>query len=80
MVRPHDLQLALSIYLRANAAQKVIAGFAETGQFERILPYAQQSGFQPDYTALLQHIVRVNPEKGAEFATSLAKFRRRPAR
>ena len=72
LVRPHDLQLALGIYLKANAAQKVIAGFAETGQFERILPYAQQTGFQPDYTALLQHIVRVNPERGAEFATSLA--------
>ena len=72
LVRPHDVQLALSVYLKANAAQKVIAGFAETGQFDRILPYAQQSGFQPDYTALLQHIVRVNPERGAEFATSLA--------
>ena len=72
IVRPHDLQLALAIYLRANVAQKVVAGFAETGQFDRILPYAQQSGYNPDYTALLQHIIRVNPEKGAEFATALA--------
>jgi clathrin heavy chain len=78
LVRPHDVQLALSVYLKANAAQKVIAGFAETGQFDRILPYAQQTGFQPDYTALLQHIVRVNPEKGAEFATSLANSEQGP--
>ena len=72
IVRPHDLQLALAIYLRANVPQKVVAAFAETGQFDKILPYAQQSGYQPDYISLLQHIIRINPERGAEFATSLA--------
>ena len=72
IVRPHDLQLALTIYLRANVPQKVVAGFAETGQFDKILPYANQSGYQPDYISLLQHIIRINPERGAEFATSLA--------
>ena len=72
IVRIYDTQLALSIYLRANVAHKVVAGFAETGQFEKILPYANQSGYQPDYPSLLQNIVRVNPEKGAEFASALA--------
>ena len=72
VVRAHDTELALSIYLRANVAQKVVAGYAETGQFEKILPYAKESGYSPDFAQLLQHIVRVNPEKGAEFATALA--------
>ncbi|MCJ1469690.1 hypothetical protein MMC07_008326 [Pseudocyphellaria aurata] len=72
VVRLHDTQLALSIYLRANVAQKVVAGYAETGQFEKILPYSKQSGYQPDFAQLLQNIVRVNPEKGAEFAAALA--------
>lgn len=72
MVRPHDMNMALGIYLKANVPQKVVAGFAETGQFEKILPYTAQVGYQPDFVQLLQHIVRVNPEKGAEFATSLA--------
>ena len=72
IVRQYDLQLALQIYLRANVPQKVIAAYAETGQFDKILPYAQQTGYQADYTALLQHIIRVNPERGAEFAGSLA--------
>jgi clathrin heavy chain len=58
IVRPHDLNLALSIYLRANVAPKVVAAFAETGQFEKILPYAAQVGYQPDYVVLLQNIVR----------------------
>lgn len=72
VVRPHDINLALAIYLKSNAPQKVIAGFAETGQFEKILPYSQQAGYQPDFIQLLQNIVRVNPERGAEFATQLA--------
>lgn len=72
MVRPHDMNMALGIYLKANVPHKVVAGFAETGQFEKILPYTSQVGYQPDFVQLLQHIVRVNPEKGAEFATSLA--------
>lgn len=72
IVRPHDLNLALGIYLKANAPHKVVAGFAETGQFEKILPYTQQVGYQPDYIALLQHIARTNPDRAAEFATQLA--------
>lgn len=72
IVRLHDDQLALSIYLRANVPHKSVAGFASTGQFEKILPYAKQSGYQPDFAQLLQNIVKVNPEKGAEFATALA--------
>ena len=72
IVRPHDINMALSIYLRGNVPQKVVASFAETAQFDKILPYAQKVGYNPDYTGLLQHIVRINPEKGAEFATQLA--------
>lgn len=72
IVRAHDIELALAIYLKANVVHKVVAGFAETGNFDKILPYSRQNGYQPDFVALLQHIVRVNPDKGAEFATQLA--------
>jgi clathrin heavy chain len=61
IVRPHDLNLALSIYLRANVAPKVVAAFAETGQFDKILPYATQVGYQPDYVVLLQNIGKLFP-------------------
>lgn len=72
IIRPYDMGLALNVYLESNVPHKVVAGFAETGQFDKILSYSKQVGYQPDYTQLLQHIVRVNPEKGAEFATQLA--------
>ncbi|KAH9902039.1 clathrin heavy chain [Xylariomycetidae sp. FL2044] len=71
-VRPHDINLALNIYLKANVTHKVVAAFAETGQFDKILPYCTQAGYQPDWITLLQHIVRSNPDRGVEFASSLA--------
>ena len=71
MVRAHDMTLALSVYLRANVPNKVIACFAETGQFSKIIVYAQRVNYTPDYASLLQHITRLNPEQGAEFAKLL---------
>jgi clathrin heavy chain len=66
------MNLALSVYLRASVPNKVVACFAETGQFDKIVLYAQKVGYSPDYAQLLQHITRINPDKGAEFATQLA--------
>ena len=73
LVRMQDLPLALQVYKEAGVSQKVIAAMAETGQFDQILPYSKEVGYTPDFNGLLQHIVRVNPDKGAEFASSLAK-------
>ena len=72
IVRMHDIEQALRIYREANVPSKTVAALAETGRFEEIMPYASQAGYQPDYVTLLQHIVRVNPERGSEFATQLA--------
>lgn len=66
------MTLALSVYLRANTPNKVVACFAELGQYDKILLYSKKVGYQPDYVGLLQHIMRASPEKGAEFATQLA--------
>jgi hypothetical protein len=65
------MTLALSVYLRANVPNKVIACFAETGQIEKIVLYSKKVGYSPDYVVLLQHVMRTNPEKGAEFAMQL---------
>ena len=66
------MTLALSVYLRANVPNKVVACFAETGQTDKIVLYSKKVGYTPDFAGLLQHIMRTNPEKGAEFATQLA--------
>jgi clathrin heavy chain len=67
----HDMTLILNIYLQVGVPNKVIACFAETGQTEKIALYSKKVSYRPDYVALLQHVMRTNPEKGAEFATQL---------
>ena len=73
LVRGRDVALARQIYQQAGASQKVIAAMAEAGEFDQILPYSRSVGYTPDFNALLQHIARVDPEKGSDFAISIAK-------
>jgi clathrin heavy chain len=73
LAKPHDLNLALAIYKEANVSQKVVAALAELGHYDLILQYCNGVGYTPDYNVLLQHVVRINAEKGAEFASQLAK-------
>lgn len=40
-------------------------------KIEKIALYPKKVGYSPDYVSLLQHVMRVNPEKGAEFASQL---------
>lgn len=72
IVKAHgDPALALAVYIRANVSIKVVSCLAELGHFDKILPYCQKVGYQPDYTNLIQNLVRVNPDKASEFATLL---------
>jgi len=73
LAKPHDLNLALAIYKQAIVPQKVVASLAELGHYDLILQYCNGVGYTPDYTVLLQHVLRINGDKGAEFASQLAK-------
>jgi clathrin heavy chain len=71
IIKQFDQSLALLVYLQANCPAKVIVCFAETGQYNKIILYAQKVGYQPDYNYLLQLIMRTDPDKGGEFASLL---------
>jgi len=53
------------IYLFFTPTPQVISSAEKTPLLEKV-------GYTPDYVGLLQHVMRMNPEKGAEFATQLA--------
>jgi clathrin heavy chain len=73
MIKPVSPKFALSVYLRAEVSSKVVQCFAETGEFEKIVLYAQKVGFQPDYVHILRMVLRSNPDKAVPFAQSLVK-------
>jgi len=70
-VRPHDLTVACSIYFRANSSDKVIACFAELGQYDKIVAYAKKANISPDFMFLLGRILTVNPTGAVQFAKQL---------
>lgn len=71
LAKPHDLNLALSIYLRGNVPHKVVQCFAEMGQFDKIILYAKKVNFEPDYAFQMKQVLRTHPENAATFAQML---------
>ena len=67
MVKQVDPTLALSVYLWPNLLIKVIQCFAKTGRFQKIVLYAKNFNYQPEYILLLHNIMRINPEQGEQF-------------
>eukprot|EP00004_Rigifila_ramosa_P013327 TRINITY_DN293_c0_g1_i1.p1 TRINITY_DN293_c0_g1~~TRINITY_DN293_c0_g1_i1.p1 ORF type:complete len:1689 (+),score=479.53 TRINITY_DN293_c0_g1_i1:58-5067(+) len=73
LLKPHDANLALAIYLRSASHQKAIQCFAETGAYDKIVLYAKKFNAKVDYTSILQNICRGNRQAALQFALSLAQ-------
>jgi clathrin heavy chain len=52
--------MALNIYQQSGSPDKVIQGLIETNQLDKIMPYCQQTGHQPDFVKILRQIMPVN--------------------
>jgi len=66
-----DPKMALSIYVKGNAPEKVINCLLHMGDFANVVAYARKSGHHPDFTILLQNLVRQDPKKAEAFAKML---------
>jgi len=71
MVRQLDPKLALTVYYRAGTHPKVVMLFAETAQYDKIVPYCQKVSYSPDWKQLLNNLVQVNPDAASAFAANL---------
>ena len=71
LVRQMDTRLALQVYYKAEVKHKVIACFAETGQFDKIVAYAQKVDYSPDWSYLLKNILQMNKQGALQLATLL---------
>ena len=81
-LRPVNPQLALSIYLRSDAKEKVCMAFLQLGAsevddhkanelFVNVIKYAKKKEFTPNYQQLLQAIIRFNADRAKDFALIL---------
>jgi clathrin heavy chain len=71
LIFPVDVNMALTIYLRANIAEKVINCYMQRGEFDKIVTYAARVKYHVDYSFMLQQLVRSNPTGALEFAKKL---------
>eukprot|EP00039_Didymoeca_costata_P018242 m.332709 g.332709 ORF g.332709 m.332709 type:complete len:1698 (-) comp16994_c0_seq1:153-5246(-) len=71
MIKTVSPRLALSVYLRGNAPDKVIQCFAETGEFDKIVLYAKKVNHTPNYMQVLRMILNSDRKKAVSFASSL---------
>lgn len=71
LVRQFDVPMALKIYYLAEAKAKVVALFAELGQFDKIAQYCAQVHYQADWTYLLQLVMGRNPAAAVPLAQML---------
>ena len=66
-----SVDMALTIYLKANASEKVINCYMQKGEFDKIPGYAARTNYRVDYGYTLQQLVRSNPAGALEFAKKL---------
>ncbi|KAJ6238519.1 clathrin heavy chain [Anaeramoeba flamelloides] len=71
LVRRIDTMLALSVYLRATASEKVVQCFAELGQFGKIIAYSKKFDYKPNYPMILTNLIQMNPEAVTSFVQLL---------
>jgi len=73
LVRPVNPNLALQIYVLANASAKVVQMLAETGQQDKIAAYCQKVGFNADFKTVLDSMLPNNPAGARAYAAEYFK-------
>ena len=67
-----DLELALQVYMKGQCTSKVVAVFAERGQFEELVKFSSAAGFAPDYLHIMQTLLMSNAAAAVKLAQMLA--------
>ena len=74
LVQSYDPKLALRVFQASgDSHEQVISCFASSGEYDKIVPYAREHHFEPNYTFLLQNLVHRNPKAAQELAGQLVK-------
>lgn len=78
LIKPHDLKLALAVYVKGDVPHKVTQCLAEMGQFSKIVQYSQKVNYKPDYVSLMKQVLRTQPDSSAVFAQMLVDVESEP--
>lgn len=68
IIQPYNPDLALKIYLKGQAHDKIIENLLRVGDHERVLAYCEKVGYNPEYLYLFRKLVQVNRDNAVKFA------------
>jgi len=68
IIQPYNPDLALKIYLKGQAHDKIIDNLLRVGDFERVLAYCDKVNYDPDYLYLFRKLVQINRDAAVKFA------------
>ena len=68
-----DLDLAQKVYMKGGVTKKVVAIFAEKGQFEELVKFSTTAGFKPDYMYIMQTLLMSNAQAASKLATMICQ-------
>ena len=70
-MRAQDVGLAIKIYEKCSAKDKLMQCYMQTGQTEKALQYGQQMGVKPDYVQILRGMIPSDPQSAMQMAISV---------
>lgn len=68
MVRSVSGDLAMTIYLKGGAHDKIVDSLIMRGDHERILQYCEKVQYQPNHTDVFRKLCTVNPDAAVKYA------------
>jgi clathrin heavy chain len=72
LCKPVDPRIALAFYIRANNSPKVVATFAEIGQFDKLQQYCQKYSYTPNWMQIATIVARTSPDRVTDVLTHIA--------
>ncbi|OMJ87695.1 hypothetical protein SteCoe_10539 [Stentor coeruleus] len=73
LVREFDPHLALQVNMKINNPQKVLIGLMETGQYNKVEQYCNQTGISPDYMSIIRQLAVTNIDSALTLAKQAGK-------
>jgi len=69
----YNLKMACSVYVLGSVPEKTILCFLRMGHWSKVMEYAKQQNYTPNYPVLLNKLHQANPEDAKPFALMLSK-------
>ena len=67
----YSQELAMQIYLKGKAHDKIIDSLLRMGDYERVLAYCQKVEYTPDYYDIFRKLCMVNPDSAVKYASKI---------